>query len=314
VSLVPPSDAPWGAVVIANLSPYLLEVQAGAAPVWLNPFYETMMDAQTTHAPVVINAQVVAGSTSTGAGSQVQATWYDPGETPNGAWPVSLTASAIAAALLTTPAPAGLVSSTFDPTSLFPVVVNFPSTTRTLLVTVSRAGGGIVTDMSITTNTTFQTLWRGVPYLRGGHPPPPLGGYASYTKVVNVAGAADSSVTIWIASGTMGWLVNVYADSTEFSETVFYNGVPVTAGVVLLAPGSTVLADGPCRLLSAHLRNPSAPLVGLYIGGIEIMGSAANGTDDLFPSQPYIVNQGESLTATQTGAGGSQATVRTAYP
>jgi hypothetical protein len=95
-----PTNSPWESVVVSNLSGYLLEVQASGQTSWLEPFTAMLYSISGTHNPVVVTPQLLAGSSATSApGQQVQATWYAPGESPQGTWPVSLTSEAITAGI-----------------------------------------------------------------------------------------------------------------------------------------------------------------------------------------------------------------------
>lgn len=101
-SLATPGNSPWAAVVISNLSPFLLQIQGGVVggAAWLEPFTANLYCVDGSHAPIGIEPQSLGGVTpAAGAGSQVQATWYAPGEEPSGSWPVSLTAQAISAGI-----------------------------------------------------------------------------------------------------------------------------------------------------------------------------------------------------------------------
>lgn len=100
VSVPMPSSSPWESVVLSNLSPFLLQITGGAAVAWLQPFTENIFPSPASHQPLQIAAQLPAGTPANSeAGSQLQATWYSPGETPQGAWPIPLLAAAITAAI-----------------------------------------------------------------------------------------------------------------------------------------------------------------------------------------------------------------------
>jgi hypothetical protein len=100
VQVAMPSAAPWESVVLSNLSPFLLSVQGGAGQLWLPPWTENVFPSPASHNPFTVSAQLPAGTTaSSSAGSQLQATWYSPGETPSGAWPIPMIANAIEAAI-----------------------------------------------------------------------------------------------------------------------------------------------------------------------------------------------------------------------
>jgi hypothetical protein len=100
VSVPMPSSAPWESVVLSNLSPYLLQITGGAATAWLTPWTENVYPSPSSHNPLSISPQLPTGTTAAAAaGAQLQATWYLPGETPGGAWPLPLLANALQAAI-----------------------------------------------------------------------------------------------------------------------------------------------------------------------------------------------------------------------
>lgn len=100
VQVAMPSSAPWESVVLSNISPYLLQISGGAGTQWLTPWTENVYVSPASHNPFSVSAQLPAGtSPSAEAGSQLQATWYAPGETPQGAWPIPLIANALTAAI-----------------------------------------------------------------------------------------------------------------------------------------------------------------------------------------------------------------------
>lgn len=118
VALDTPSNEPYAWVVVSNLSPYLLSVQAGVTGTsWLEPFTAMLYPTGSSHAPVTVQAQKVAQSVGIPAGgSQVQATWYTAGEEPVGTWPVSLTSQAIVESI----ASAGIAGASSLSTQVLP--------------------------------------------------------------------------------------------------------------------------------------------------------------------------------------------------
>lgn len=133
VSMLTPTNQPWAQVVISNLSGYLLQVQAAGAVSWLNPYTENIYSTGETHSPIVLAAQLPAGTTiPAGSSEQVQGTWYGPSEQPQGTWPVSLTAQAVAAAVAGIVAIGTGVEQVFDGFNNFsvnnPLVESFVAT------------------------------------------------------------------------------------------------------------------------------------------------------------------------------------------
>ena len=94
VQLTPPASA-WSAVVITNLSPYLLAVQIGADSEWLNPWTEQAYPSPSSHAPIVATPSVIAGAAVGVAESQVNATWFAEGEKVSGSYPSALAGAAV---------------------------------------------------------------------------------------------------------------------------------------------------------------------------------------------------------------------------
>lgn len=100
VNLKPPADVVYDKVVLTNLSPLLLQIQAAGEQRWLAPWTEAIFEIGRTQAPVVAIPTALIGATMpSGAGSQIQTTWYQPGEQPAGVWPISLAANALAATI-----------------------------------------------------------------------------------------------------------------------------------------------------------------------------------------------------------------------
>lgn len=101
VNIAPPfgGSGSLATVVIQNLSGYLLQITIGADTYWLAPFEESKYPVNLSQGggvdvtPQLLSGTVVAATAS----SQVQATWYLPGESPDGTWPLSLPANALTA-------------------------------------------------------------------------------------------------------------------------------------------------------------------------------------------------------------------------
>lgn len=161
----PPNNTPWAHVVISNLSPYLLQVTVDANVYWLNPFTEDIYGSGTTHNPVNLTAQALAGATvPAGTSAQVQARWYGPDDQPEGNWPVSLTAQAVQAAI------SGLISAQdvydvlFSGSFPVPAVSSSRSVTSLhnyagVLVAIANPGGaGISFQITVTNNTSGSTF------------------------------------------------------------------------------------------------------------------------------------------------------------
>lgn len=99
VTLNPPDSSPWALVVISNRSQFELALQLGGDQRTVAPWQEALYRLPSSASPVAATPSIPIGaSTLSGASSEVEATWFSPGETPAGTWPVPLVANAVAAA------------------------------------------------------------------------------------------------------------------------------------------------------------------------------------------------------------------------
>ena len=91
---ITPPPSPWDTVVITNLSPFLLQVQVGAAAQWLNPWAEQQFKSPSSHAPIVLTPNTIAGTPQGVGQAQAQATFFEEGEGA-GSYPSAITAAAV---------------------------------------------------------------------------------------------------------------------------------------------------------------------------------------------------------------------------
>lgn len=302
-NISPPSSTPWGAVVIQNLSPYLLEVQAASQTAWLAPFTSDLFVPGQTNAPVAVTPQAVAGVTAAQllGGAQIQATWFDPTEAQSlaGAYPAALPGSAVLAAT----SPPGVV---FGPTAEVPaggaVAVNIPipANARTLLIVLTTTAGAII-RCSVTGNQSNIAYKANETYYLTG-----AGGLA-FPFVVPVSGATDSSVLVAFANVPGATCtVEAWADSTSYKEDVFYNG---QAQQVSLG-GAGLLLTGPARLLAASVTGTAAGAV-LEIGGAFVVESVGGAAPITFPPNTILP---ANVQFTVAGAGVTSGSLTYAYP
>lgn len=184
-----PSDAPWEAVVVANVSPYALEVANGANQSWLAPGIENIFYLTGGHQPLQITAVEPSGVIPFGANANLIATWYGSGEKiPGGSWPVSIAPNAIG----------GSFVGSFPPGTIFA----FGSTTA--------PNGFLLCDGSAVSQATYPNLFTAIGGAFGAAPAgefrvpdlrdrAPVGAGDSYTVGQDVGAATGSdtaSVTI----------------------------------------------------------------------------------------------------------------------
>lgn len=318
-AIKPPANSPWAAVVIQNLSPYLLEVQAGSQVAWLAPFTSDLFSPGPTQAPVALTPQAIAGALASNlGGAQVQATWYNPDEAAalQATYPTSLPGSAVLAAT----APPGLV---FGPTAIpIPVstqisqVVSAPSTTRTLYVVTAVSGGAGPASVGVTgaiSGTTYRaqtqsgTGLANAPYL-----PSTFGAGEGVMCVVPVAGAVDTSFIITASAPQLQSPITmeVYADTVTTLESSFYNGTAQgVADAGGIANGIFTVAAGPCRLLNCSLVAANGATGIMLLSGKQIMRLDNSGTTNDFGALAFpentIIPLNELLQVQKAGNGGA---------
>lgn len=291
-AIKPPANSPWSAAVIQNLSPYLIEIQAGSQVAWLAPFTSDIFAPGPTQTPIAATPQAIVGSlVSTLGGAQVQATWYNPDEAAalQATYPSALPGSAVIAAT----APPGLVygpMATVIVAGQVQFVVTVPSTTRTLLIESFGGAGGIgPTTVQVVGNQTG-TIYRQSlpPYLNSI-----FGSGEGSLCVVPVLGAADTTFTITIgqANALVTETTTVYADSVTTQESVLYNGIAKGGAAFLGGATTAVIATGPCRLLTASCIAVNA---GANCG---LILSQAGG-----PNNPILFTEATAAVTTQVAA------------
>lgn len=195
----------------------------------------------------------------------------------------------------------------------FPTSVTIPALTRTLIIEGSTALGSPFSGSIEVTGTSV-----GFPSLAGMvyyNQPFYLQSSASrnnYLAIVPI-NPTEATITLGAAPAFPG-TINVYGDVNAYPESLFYNGVPTfhATGV-----GGTVLATGPCRIVSASVTAYAATSFAALAIGTSILRADTNSTTGAaaaiaLPPNGLIVQPGINVTAAITGTG--TVSVAVAYP
>ena len=199
--------------------------------------------------------------------------------------------------------PSTVVGTGGGTTSTTPVTLS--ATIRTIIITLSATSS--VTNVTVTGLTSGFVYYQASPYLKK------LGAFI-YTVVIPVDAVVDPAVNVYVQTFAAGTVtMEVFGDTPQYDESVFYNGTPTTVGVVNPTSG-TVLATGPCRLLHVWMECTAAQSASIQgAGGALLRITAGLGTyRDYTPPQPFIIQDGTTVvtaTGTATSAG-----VVVAYP
>jgi hypothetical protein len=317
---------PSVACQVQNSSSYQLLVNAGGAQLSIQPFWAQTVEI--SNQPITITPEAGTGSgtasltlvflLATAAGTGIQladGSWVESPPQGDG----SLTAAAITAAA----APPGIVlppTVTNVPAGIgFTVltVVTIPSNARTLIISLTYISTVLLTSYDVEVQGNESGLiYRNITPLY-------LGSTGSAQAIVPVSGVIDSSVTITIFNNTAGALnltMTVAADSSTYTEAEFYNGPIQAAAFASGGAGNQVLANGPARLLTCHAEATGVGTVAFVtVAGFNIIRLDATATDyqnGQFSWPPNsILQAGQQVIATQTGAGGGvQVGLTFAYP
>jgi hypothetical protein len=174
-----------------------------------------------------------------------------------------------------------------------------PVGTRTVLFVIEVPTGQHVSNVAV--NAGSFILYNDPPYLAAMG----LGTDVAYLVVLPVPG--NFSVLSITVTATATATVTVYTDPELYDESVFYNGTPSITGTS--ATGTTTLATGPLRLLTAMVAAPSGSIAVLEIGGSAALTSTTpGGTATLSFPQPFIVVATEIVAANITTSGNVQIT------
>ena len=182
--------------------------------------------------------------------------------------------------------------------------INIPLTARTLVISWFGNPGPVYVQGAVSGQYYASQI---IPYLNNGA-----------IMVVPVNGAIDPVIIITALANTTTGPVLVYADSSSYTESLFYNG-PITRSTAS-AVGTTALVTGPCRILNVECEaNPAAVASARAQVGGQIILTADSKAASVDPAiaivsfaQPYIVPYGSTLSGVIVSGG--IVTVNTAYP
>lgn len=189
-----------------------------------------------------------------------------------------------------------------------PFTATVPPATRTLIVQVFVPVGNTMTLLTVTGGETGFPYYNQAAYLSAG-----IGSGTQYLVIVPIVAALDTTVIVtpFLTGGTC--TTTLFGDSTEYDESIFYNGVPVATSTTAT---SVSLFVGPGRLLSADLNANGAGSASMSIGGVIVANVSPPAgvyatTQHDFP-QPFIIPFGVQVGATITAPG--RVSISTAFP
>lgn len=329
-------------VVVNNLTPYIMELegvgdnntnQAAVPPGTANKYPWTQKNG-----PLIANwTNPITGAPPSTPQVVVEYSDLPDGSDLSGTYPTTI-ASGVTIGTLTgsvtltgpvtiddvegvvtiDPAPPGII---FGPTGLvlpagvgLQVAQSVPitSSTRTLIIagtTQSSAFPASNFDVEVTGDQSG-LVYRPIT-------PPYLFQNGKFQCVVPVSGIIDTSVTItyFNLTGTGNTITTtVAADNSEYTENIYYNGVARAAATVLVAPSTSLLKAGPCRLLSATL-STSAANAQMTLNGVVIANipTATFAMPISFPDDT-ILDAGSNLSMILASGTAAEATLVFAYP
>ena len=193
-------------------------------------------------------------------------------------------------------------------------IVTVNPTTRTLIVNVAFIAGTVsVPTLTIVGQTT------GIQYY--GAPMYVVSGFGSplFSAVVPILSTLDSAVSVTITPGAFTYTLTVNGDTAQYSESVLYNGQGRSTMAARAVSGTTVLLNGPARLLTVEVRSTTA-LVNAFIfwDGVEILHANANATSQISSTLAFppntLLSSGSTIALSTAGVGAATGTVVSAYP
>lgn len=187
-----------------------------------------------------------------------------------------------------------------------PVSVN----TRTLIITAKPVNPATIASISVVGAKTGNAYYSPeIPYLGA------LTGETPMIIVPFLTAALEEEVIITVAtSDASDPTLTVQTDSSEYDESVFYNGVLQADAVTLSGAGSATLIGGPVRLLTLSGYATGAG-VAVNKNGTSILAYPTNGdsvTNITFPENT-ILSIGDTLTLDSSGSS-CGADITYAYP
>lgn len=269
-------------VVVSNLTPYIMELegvgdstvnQAAVPPGTANKYPWTQKNGPLVAAwvnPIVgappSTPQVIVEYSDDETGNELSGTY--PTTVQSGVTIGTLTGSvtlsgpvtidSVTGVVTIDPAPPGVIygpTLTNVPTGGGPVTIGpiaITPSTRTLVLSGSSplaASNLIVGVRGVQSGLLYRsTAPASAPYLvsQGG---------TAWQCVVPVSGVADTSVNVIVennAGSNMALTLTVAADTSQYDESIFYNGVIQTASAIAVNTNSIILT-GPARLLTAFV-------------------------------------------------------------
>ena len=302
--------AQWGnpanRLQIQNASPFTLEITCNGEQNTIQSFTAqtlTLDGAGTT-------VTMLPTSGPVGAQGSITAVWLQYQQTPPMA-DGQLTGAAqyaqgLGVQLL--PTSGTLAGTTTTTTTINP-------TTRTLVVNVGIVAGVVSAPTLTIVGQTTGIQYYGAPmYVVSGSFVSVL-----FSAVVPILSTLDSAVSVKIVPGAFTYTLTVNGDTAQYSESVLYNGQGKSLSATRAVAGTTVLLNGPARLLTVEVRSAAAAVNAFILwDGNEILHANADAGHQIsstltFPPNTLLSN-GSSLALNTFGAGVASGTVVSAYP
>ena len=302
--------AQWGnpanRLQIQNASPFTLEITCNGEQNTIQSFTAqtlTLDGAGTT-------VTMLPTSGPVGAQGSITAVWLQYQQTPPMA-DGQLTGAAqyaqgLGVQLL--PTSGTLAGTTTTTTTINP-------TTRTLVVNVGIVAGVVSAPTLTIVGQTTGIQYYGAPmYVVSGSFVSVL-----FSAVVPILSSLDLAVSVTITPGAFTYTLTVNGDTAQYSESVLYNGQGRSTMAARAVSGTTVLLNGPARLLTVEVRSTTA-LVNAFIfwDGVEILHANANATSQISSTLTFppntLLSSGSTIALSTAGVGAATGTVVSAYP
>ena len=303
--------AQWGnpanRLQIQNASPFTLEITCNGEQNTIQSFTAqtlTLDGAGTT-------VTMLPTSGPVGAQGSITAVWLQYQQTPPMA-DGQLTGAAQYAQ--------GLGSTLFSTASVASGAANtvpLPPTTRTVVVSATWLSGvNAGPPQIIVEGATSEIQY----HYDNAYLTSSFVGSTLWVAVVPITSTIDTSLTITV-TGTVGenFGLSVYGDTAQYPESVLYNGRASASKATRATAGTTVLLNGPARLLTAEVRSTS-PIVNAFIlwDGAEILHANANATSQISSTLTFppntLLSPGSTIALLTVGADAGVGTVVSAYP
>ena len=273
----------------------------------------------SVYGPVQCNSsqQLVIACSGLTAGVAYIATWVGSSDPSNKVQPIYPAANSTALTSTTYQAPPGVILPAAAYTASggnVTLTVPITASVRTLLLFISSNPGALgCTGVVVTGLQSGMVYYNQPPYLPGN-----IGTAPSYTVVVPVAPALDTSVRVSFTFTTAAWqgTLGVSGDTAEYPESLFYNGTLQEFHTATVATTALCL-NGPFRILTAScgVANAAQTAV-LLLDGVAALRVDSNTTETLTASLAFppntIVPAGAN--ALYTIVGGGYVSFTYAYP